>query len=198
MNGAPLHAWPDDLGADATSGTQGFPAFWRLLDDVQVMALPDPEYLVAGLVPRRGVGSVYGQSGTGKTTWIAQLTTAIATGRPFFGHAVRHRGACVYVATEDVSGFKVRLRSAKVAAGLSLSEAIGVYTFPEPIDLRDPVSIAQFVRFLEHVQLSQPLELIVLDTYAASMPGGAETSSEDTTTAMAHAANGAMRSKAPC
>jgi RecA-family ATPase len=166
----------------------GFPSTWQLLDDVQVMELPDPEYLIAGMIPRRGVGTGYGQSGTGKTTWVAQLMTAVATGQPFFGHDVRHRGACVYVATEDVAGFKVRLRSAKRAAGISLDEPIGVYTFPEPIDLRDPASVNRFVRFLEQVELSQRLELIVLDTYAASMPGGSETSSEDTTTAMAHAA----------
>ena len=181
-----------DLSPDAVAipqnTTSTFPATWQLLDDVQVMALPDPEYLVAGLIPRRGVGSAYGPSGTGKTTLIAQLLTAVATGRPFFGHAVNSRGACVYVATEDVAGFKVRLRSAKLAAGLSLMEAIGVYTFPEPIDLRDPVSVARFVRFLENADFPQPLELIVLDTYAASMPGASETSSEDTTTAMAHAA----------
>lgn len=179
---------PDDPEDSAPVPAGTYPATWRLLNDVELMSLPDPEYLVADLLPRRGVGSAYGPSGTGKTTLVAQLLTAVATGRPFFGHRVCHPGACVYVATEDPAGFKVRLRSSKVAAGLSLAQPIGVYTFPEPIDLRDRVSVSQFVNFLEQVQLSQPLELIVLDTYAASMPGASETSSEDTTIAMAHAA----------
>jgi hypothetical protein len=90
------------------------------------------------------------------------------------------------VATEDPSGFKVRLGAAKRAAHLPLDVPIGVHTFPEPIDLRDPVSVSDFTRFLQQADLPRRIELVVVDTYAAATPGASENSSEDTTTAMSH------------
>jgi AAA domain len=162
-----------------------FPAGWRLLDDVQLLELKDPEFLIEAILPRRGVGVLYGPSGACKTTLVAGLMTRLATGPDWFGHRVCERGASVYVATEDASGFKVRLAAAKRAAQLSLTTPIGVYTFPEPIDLRDPVSVGQFSRFLEHQGAA--LELLVVDTYAGATAGGSENSSEDTTLAMTHA-----------
>ncbi|MEP7306320.1 MAG: AAA family ATPase [Acidobacteriota bacterium] len=161
------------------------PDGWRLLNDVELMDLPDPEFIVDGVLPRKGVCVLYGPSGAAKTTMVAGLTIAVATGTDWFGHRVCRRGASVYVATEDVSGFKVRLRAAKIAANLSLEHCIGVYTFPEPIDLRDPVSVNRFTRFVESTDVR--MELVVVDTYAAATPGASENSSEDTTTAMAHA-----------
>jgi hypothetical protein len=162
------------------------PDGWRLLNDVELMTLPDPEYTVAGILPRRGRGIIYGPSGSCKTTLIAGLLTSVATGRNWFGHQVRHRGPCCYVAAEDVSGFKVRLRAAKLAAGFSLEVPIGLYCFPEPIDLRDPVSVNAYIHFMQDSGVA--LELTVIDTFASATPGAAENSSEDMSTAMAAAA----------
>lgn len=164
-----------------------FPDSWRFLDDVQLLELPDPEYLIQGVLQRRGVGVIYAPSGAGKTTLVAGQAIALATGHDWFGHPVLRRGATMYVATEDPSGFKVRLRSAKRAARLPLDRAVGVYTFPEPIDLRDPVSVGRFGQFLQQADLLLPLENIVVDTYSAATPGANENSHEDTSIAMGHA-----------
>jgi hypothetical protein len=111
----------------------------------------------------------------------------LAAQSTFLDHSVLHRGGVVYVATEDPSGFKVRLRAAKQAAGLPLTEPIGVYTFPEPLDLRDAGSVERFGHFLEAAEWPLPLACVIVDTYAAATPGAAENSSEDTTLSMTHA-----------
>jgi hypothetical protein len=147
--------------------------------------VPDPEFIIDGIVARRSVGVIYGPSGSCKTTLVAGLLTALATGKDWFGHRVQRQGPSAYVATEDVAGFKMRLRAAKVAAKLSLDQPIGVYTFPEPINLRDDAGVARFLRFVTESDIRP--ELVVVDTYAAAMPGAAENSSEDTTIAMAAA-----------
>src|SRR5436190_19750617 len=148
------------------------PAGWALLDDVEVMDLPDPDFIVAGVLPRKGLGVLYGPSGACKTTLAAGLMVSIATGRRWFGRDVRHVGASIYVSTEDVAGFKVRLRAAKAAAGLSLVDTIGIYTFPEAIDLCDAADIARFIAFVEQTDVTP--ELVVVDTYAGATPGAAE------------------------
>jgi hypothetical protein len=48
---------------DETAHSTQFPDNWRLLDDVQLLELPDPEYLIEGILQRRGVGVVYAPSG---------------------------------------------------------------------------------------------------------------------------------------
>lgn len=161
------------------------PDSWKLLDDVELMTVPDPEFIIDGIVARRSVSVLYGPSGACKTTLVAGLLTALATGKDWFGHRITRQGPSAYVATEDVAGFKTRLRAAKLAAKLSLDEPIGVFTFPEPINLRDEAGVKRFLRFVIDSDIKP--ELVVVDTYAAAMPGAAENTSEDTTTAMAAA-----------
>jgi len=161
------------------------PERWCLLDDAELMEVPDPEFLIDAVAPRRGLGVLYGPSGACKTTLVAGLMIALATGRDWFGHRICRPGQSAYVATEDVAGFKVRLRAGKLAAGLSLADPIGVFTFPEQIDLRDASGVNRFIQFVRDADVS--LELVVIDTYAGATPGASENSSEDTTIAMAAA-----------
>lgn len=180
-----LEALQQQAAAGRTAGA--FPATWQLLNDVELLELSDPEFLVEGIIPKKGIVVPYGPSGSGKTTLIASLGVSLATGRDWFGHRVTQPCAGVYVATEDAPGFKVRLSAAKRAARLSLTDSIGIYTFPEPIDLRDPISVGRFTQFLRATRFAQPLGWIAIDTYAGATPGAAENSSEDTTLAMTHA-----------
>jgi hypothetical protein len=174
---------PEDASAER------FPPSWRLLDDVELLELPDPQAIIAGVLFEQTVGVIYSPPGGGKTTLCAGLAVAQATLPTWFGHRVVSPGATVYVAAEDPAGFKMRVSAAKRAARLSLTKRIGVYTFPDTIDLRDPVSVAMFGRFLKHQAQGSavPLKTVIVDTYAASNPGASENSSEDTTTAMVHA-----------
>src|SRR5262245_4118165 len=82
-------------------------------------------------------------------------------------------------------GYKVRLRAARRAAGLSLTNPIGVYCFPEAIDLRDSVQIGRFIRFVE--EADPKLVRVTFDTFAASTPSASENNSEDMTAAIAGA-----------
>ena len=61
------------------------PESWRLFDDVEVMELPDPEFLIDGVLPRRAVGAIVAPPGVGKTTLVASLATSLATGRDWLG-----------------------------------------------------------------------------------------------------------------
>jgi hypothetical protein len=177
----------DPLRAGHSDAPLQVPSSWQLLDDVELMALPDPQWIIQSVIAENSVGVIYSPPGIGKTTFVASMATAIATGKDWFGRQVTLPGSCVYGAAEDAPGFKIRLRAAKRAAHLPLNVRIGVYTFPEAIDLRDPISVTRFLRFLQGQEWPAPLRVVVIDTYAASMPGAAENSSEDVTTAMVHA-----------
>jgi hypothetical protein len=167
-----------------------FPESWRLLDDVELMDEPDPQFIVADVLPEKSVGVIYATPGGGKTTLQAGLMTSIATGADWFGHRIVLPGASVCVVAEDAPGFKMRVRAAKRAARLPLDVPIGVQAFTaQTIDLRDMLSVCRFIRFLQNQRKDwpRPLRTVAIDTYGASTPGSNENSSEDTTICMMHA-----------
>src|SRR6516165_1301962 len=76
---------------------QQVPASWRLLDDSELMELPDPEFTIDGILARRSRTVIYGPPGSCKTTLAAGLMVSVTTGRKWFGHEVCHCGPCCYV-----------------------------------------------------------------------------------------------------
>lgn len=160
---------------------------WRLISDVDILDMPDSEFLIEGVLPRRGLVCLYGPPGAGKTTVLADMAVAVATKTSFFGQAVRHQGATVYAGTDDPHGWKPRLLAKKADAGLDLATSIGVYLFAEPLNLLDAAAVAAFIAFIIGIEWAMPIELLMIDTYAASTPGASENSSEDTTRAIVNA-----------
>ncbi len=164
---------------------EAFPTSWRVLDDVAVMQLPDPEWIVQNLIPKRARVCIYAPPNTAKTTLTAGLGVAIATGRDWFGLKVCTRGNVLYVPSEDVSGFKVRLAAAKQQARLAADHVVGVCTFDEGLNLLDVTMVTQFIRFVR--EQAGAFVTIIIDTLSGSMPGANENAIEAMGLAMAHA-----------
>ena len=61
---------------------------------------PALEFTVKPLLPRRTVGMLVAEGGTGKTNFLLRLAVCVATGRPFFGLEVA-AGRVAYAALED-------------------------------------------------------------------------------------------------
>jgi hypothetical protein len=162
-----------------------FPDTFRLLDDAQLMTLPDPEWLVDQTIPKLARVTIYAPPNTAKTTLAAGLCMSIATGQPWLGRTVTTRGGCIYVPSEDVSGWKVRLAAAKGAARLSPGATAGVFTFDNGINLLDPVNVSQFVEFVK--ASGGAFVAVVIDTLSGSMPGANENAIEAMGLAMSHA-----------
>ncbi len=160
--------WSPDADATTAPGASD----WRLLSFAELLQQPDPAWLVDGILPARGLAVLYGPSGAAKTTCIAGVLGSIATGRPWFGRSILTPGACLYVAAEDVAGFKVRLRAWTVDAGVP---DVAVWTFPQAVSLLEPAAVE---RFLTLVRGQQTWRAVVFDTYAASIEGGQENSGE--------------------
>lgn len=156
-----------------------WPASWRLLDDVQIQELPDPEWIVNGIIQKSSVATIYALPNTAKTTLIAGLCVSVATGRPWFGHATDTQGGCIYVPSEDMSGWKIRLEAAKQLARIDPSHSIGVFTFEPGMNLLDPVMVDQFIAFWGAAQAQgAAFSLVVFDTLSGMMPGANENAIE--------------------
>ena len=156
---------------------QGSAVRYRLLDDLQLLELPDPTWLVDGVVPANSTGVVWGEPGIGKTFVAIDLGVAITVGQAWLGHAVPAAaiGSVVYAASEGTAGLKTRLGAAKSARGIVADLAVGFYCWPDAVNLMSPAAVAEFIGAIRAVGP----RLVVLDTLARCMVGGDENSARD-------------------
>ena len=70
---------------------------------------PLKTWLVKGLIPAEGHGLLSGQWGTGKTFVAFDLATAVGTGQPFLGHAIKRQSGILFIAAEGADEVRLRL-----------------------------------------------------------------------------------------
>ena len=66
------------------SSDESRPRF-HLLDVEDVLALPDPEWLIDGIIPKKAIAQIYGAPNVGKTFVALDIALSIAAGVPWGG-----------------------------------------------------------------------------------------------------------------
>lgn len=104
-------AWIDELAAIATGRTeQPTEPRFKLLTAAVIAALPPMEWRIRGVLPKTGIGAVYGLPGCGKSFLALDTLGAIAAGRAWFSHAVTP-APCVYLGLEGEAGVGQRIQA---------------------------------------------------------------------------------------
>jgi len=132
------------------------------------------------VIPAAELVVLFGSSTAGKTFMAIDLAMAIALGHDWRDQYIVKQGAVVYVAAEGASGVQDRLRA---------------YCEHHQLDMtRVPLRVVRVAPNLllraEALELAKAIgpgiAMIVLDTFAQTMPGGNENSAEDVGLALAH------------
>jgi hypothetical protein len=144
-----------------------------LLTDLQLSTLPDPRWIVDGMIPEGGLAAVVGAPGVGKTTLTVDIMMRVALGLPVFGRPTTP-GPVIYIAAEGVNGLKARAAAWKQANGIEQVEDI--YFITEPIQLLHERETLGLLEAIEHRDISP--SLLVVDTLARCFEGGDENSAE--------------------
>jgi archaellum biogenesis ATPase FlaH len=140
------------------------------LDDLA--ALPDPVYLIDGVLPANVLGVLYGAPGAGKSFIALDMALAIASGREWLGRETR-QGKVLYVAAEGALGMKLRI------AAYQLRHAIpgdSIRFLPVPFDARSSKSRDAIVAVLAENAFKP--DLIIVDTLARVAVGADENSAQ--------------------
>jgi hypothetical protein len=134
-------------------------------------ALP---WIVKGVLPKAGLGVVYGASGSGKSFAVLDMGMAIARGAEWRGKKVK-QGRVAYIAAEGADGFRKRVAAYAQHNGVDLATVpmTVLSAAPNLLEKQDAVDIVKGIR------ASGGADLIIVDTFAQTTPGANENAGED-------------------
>jgi len=86
-------------------------ARFQFMKGMNYLDLPNIRWIIKGLFPSRGIGAVYGPSGSAKSFFVLDAGLAVAEGaKSWFGRRIKQRDV-VYVCLEGEAGLKKRLNA---------------------------------------------------------------------------------------
>lgn len=148
------------------------------------------EWLVKQFLPAQGVGILAGPSTVGKSFVVLYFALRIAQGKTVLGHRTRKSGV-LYVASEGQDGMRKRVKALRQKFSMNPGTAFELIcqapNLLDEEDMGDLAAVACEVDEDMRANAGVPLGLIVIDTTAASMPGGNENAGEDMSRALANA-----------
>lgn len=146
----------------------------RALRRDDLLATPDVEWIIKGVMPARGVGVVYGPSTVGKSFVEVDKAAHLAEGRDWFGFRTKKRPV-VYACLEGQHGFKRRVLAWEAYHGRRYPSEV-VFA-PDPIDLRSEQDTAALIELVKAE--AGPGAVVIIDTLNRAAPGMEENSSVD-------------------
>jgi hypothetical protein len=165
---------------DAIPAIKDLPFRCETMTDL--LALPEPEWIVEGLIPEGAFVLIYGPSGCGKSFLALDLAFHVALKRDrWFGHDIDQRARVLYVAAEGGGGILKRVRAFNQYHGI-VDDDCPITMIRHSVDLLDRTTAEDLVTCW--AGLGNP-ELLFIDTWSRCLPGGNESATEDTTAAIA-------------
>lgn len=173
-------ATADDQEADAEPSESS--KSLKTLTMTQLMAMPQPKWLVKNLLARDSLALVYGQSSVGKTFAVIDIALAVARGTgEWFGRKAKS-GGVFYIAGEGARGLVNRMKAYCQHHGVDPEEVQASF-YAGALNLLDE-NAAEIAK--ETVRQLKP-SLVIIDTLATTMIGGDESSAKDMTSYLASA-----------
>lgn len=151
----------------------GAPRRFRILSDVELETMAEPEPLIEGILFRATLAAIVGPYASYKTFLALDWALSIATGTAWQGRRV-HRGPVLYVCAEGAGGIRKRLAAWKSANEIVGETGLRVIT--EPVGITERLNISSLL--LQISELEEPPVAIVIDTLARNFRGN-ENSQED-------------------
>lgn len=147
---------------------------FKLLGLNELSQLPPNEWLIKGVLPSKGLASIFGPSGSGKTFLAIDLLMAVATKQDWFGFKVKN-APVVYVGLEGKAGITRRIEAWTTKNQLPAPSNFKVVL--DNFDLTNMFEVEGLAR--EIIQSNMSQGVIVIDTLNQASPSADENSSKD-------------------
>ena len=159
------------------------PSLYELLSVTAIKNLPDPEWLIDGMVIDRGLGFVFGPPGCGKSFITLGQALSIACGLDsWWGRTIKRKGPVIYISSEGVGDIKFRLRAWENHLGVKADEA-PFYLIRQTINFMLDTDVHKLLLTINTLceQLGELPVMIVVDTVSRVLPGADENLQKDMT-----------------
>ena len=158
------------------------PSGYRALNPAEIYALPDPEWLVDGLIIERGMGFIYGKPGAGKSFVALDIALRVATAKAdWMGKPIVKTGGVVYISSEGVADMKFRLKAWGIANAVELDQS-PFYLIPDAVNFMNTQDLERLFTTLDTViGRTGEIVLVVVDTVSRVLPGADENLQKDMT-----------------
>lgn len=184
---------PDDKGGDDVDDVMAVPPkaspLLPMLTVDELLALPDPEWLIAGLLVENSLAVLYGPFRSYKSFVAIDWALSLATGIDWCGHQVSQCDV-LYILGEGVPGTKLRVAAWLQHHGIAEQRVPGFRMIPCAINLMDRAEAQRLILTVvdENKQTRFNPKLVIVETLHRSMSGGDENSAKDMGVVIANAA----------
>lgn len=175
-------ASPEEFDAAMEQGTQGTqdpqpdkPNRFEVIPAVEFTSRPAPSWIVKGVLPRAELVVLFGESGSGKSFIALDIAAAIDRGIAWRGRRVK-QGRVVYICAEGAGGFRNRLVAYQQAHQCELGIGV-IANAPNLLQKDDALDVCRAIG---------RADVVIVDTFAQTTPGGNENAAEDMGKALAH------------
>ena len=144
---------------------------FTLMSIPDALLKPSIAWLVKGLIPSRGLGAIYGASGSGKTFLVLDLLMSICSGQNWFGYKIKKKQTVVYLALEGGAGIKDRLEAYLIHNKIPAPD--NFFLIIDQFDIR-----SESAELIEAILRVNPA-IVVIDTLNQSAAGADENSNVD-------------------
>jgi hypothetical protein len=156
---------------------------YEFLDVKGIKTLPDPEWLVDGLVVEKALGFIFGPPGCGKT-FVAlsmALSISVALG-DWWGRSIQRTGAVVYISSEGQADLKFRI-TAWEQANKVLTDDSPFFLIRQTINFMKPEDIQTLLNTIRAIkqQCDVDIAAVFVDTVSRVLPGADENLQKDMT-----------------
>lgn len=162
---------------DDEFGTAASADVYEFLDIAGIKALPDPRWVVDGLIIEDALGFIYGPPGHYKTFVALSLAMHVAYGAPswWWGKAIKRPGLVLYLAQEGQSGLKARIEAFQRTHDIDNDDAAFALV-RSSINFLDEADIDKLLRTIDVAaqQFGAEPALVFVDTVSRVMPGADE------------------------
>ena len=176
----------EQTGQEQGAGQDEQARRFRLLHIGEVVSDLRPiEYLIDGVIEDGTFGEIFGDPGSYKTFVALSMLLCVASGRPWYGHAVK-QGTVVYIVGEGRQGVARRLLAWARYHDVDVS-TLPFFISSMPAALTDPASAAEVAETIAGIaaQHGAPVA-IVIDTLARNFGPGDENATKDMSTFVAN------------
>lgn len=168
---------PGQQGAapDEAKGQADKPNRFEVVSAAEFTSRPAPSWIVKGVLPRAELVVLFGESGSGKSFIALDIAAAIDRGIAWRGRRVK-QGRVVYICAEGAGGFRNRLVAYQQAHQCELGIGV-IANAPNLLQKDDALDVCRAIG---------RADVVIIDTFAQTTPGGNENAAEDMGKALAH------------